>query len=92
MIHRRNPPLFHGRNHGRLRPWALPVVSLVDSHCQDHLVALAIAKKRRDDLKRKADEAPKNPWTQIIQIFFIYGDMGLIRELIGINGDELGCP
>ena len=23
---------------------------------QDHLVALAIAKKRRDDLKRKADE------------------------------------
>ena len=29
---------------------------------KDHLVALAIAKKRRDDLKRKADEVMASSW------------------------------
>ena len=36
-----------------------PTASLLEAHgplCKAHLVALAVAKKRRDDLKHKADD------------------------------------
>lgn len=47
---------FHGRN-GHLCPIWPRITGIHLDRRQDHLVALAIAKKRRDDLKRKADEA-----------------------------------